>query len=80
MAVDVSVDGAAFGTGTPTALFEFSHSNVTHADYFPYAVAGDGRRFLLTRELPSSAGDARQTPVVVVLNWFEDLKGKVPVR
>ena len=80
MAVDVSVDGAAFGTGTPRALFAFSHSNVTHADYFPYAVTRDGRKFLVTRELPSSAGDARQTPVVVVLNWFEELKAKVPVR
>jgi hypothetical protein len=80
MAVDVSVDGAAFGTGTPTALFEFSHSNVTHADYFPYAVTRDGRKFLVTGEEPRGAGDARQTPVVVVLNWFEELKAKEPVR
>ena len=80
MAVDVSAEGIAFETGTPTALFEFGHSNVTHADYFPYAVTRDGRKFLVTRELPSSAGDARQTPVVVVLNWFEELQSKVAAR
>ena len=80
MAVDVSADGSAFETGAPEALFEFSHSNVTHADYFPYAATRDGRKFLVTRELPSSAGDARQTPVVVVLNWFEELRTKVSAR
>ena len=80
MAVDVSADGRAFESGTPKALFEFSHSNVTHADYFPYAVARDGRKFLVTRELPSSTGDARQTPIVVVLNWFDELRSKVSAR
>ncbi len=80
MAVDVSADGTAFETGTPEALFEFSHSNVTHADYFPYAATRDGRKFLVTRELPSRAVDARQTPVVVVLNWFEELRARESAR
>ena len=80
MAVDVNAEGIAFETGTPKALFEFSHSNVTHADYFPYAVTRDGRKFLVTRELPSRAGDARQAPVVVVLNWFEELRTRVAAR
>jgi hypothetical protein len=42
-------------------------------------VAADGQRFLMLRE--SAAGDPNVTPasMVIVLNWFEELKGR-PVK
>jgi Tol biopolymer transport system component len=80
MAVDVDPSGSAFSAATPRPLFEYGNSNITHADYFPYAVTADGSRFLISRELEAAVGDSRQDPVVVVLNWAQELQGKAAAR
>jgi hypothetical protein len=41
-----------------------------------YAVAPDGRRFLILRPEPK----AIPTQINVVLNWFEELKARVPTH
>ena len=46
-----------------------------------YDVSSDGKRFLLLKDVGPAAGQADQTPtLVVVLNWLEELKAKVPAR
>ena len=47
-----------------------------------YDIAPDGRRFLMVKEATPTDGDdpfAGLTQIVVVLNWFEDLKERVPI-
>ena len=41
-----------------------------------YDVSHDGRRFLMIKAGPATATTV--SPVVVVLNWFEELKRAVP--
>jgi hypothetical protein len=40
-----------------------------------YDVSPDGNRFLMVR-----TEDQASTPLVVVLNWFEELKRLAPIR
>jgi hypothetical protein len=40
-----------------------------------YDVSLDGRRFLINSEIE----DADTAPITLVLNWFEELKERVPV-
>jgi hypothetical protein len=67
MAVDVETQ-PAFHAGRPHLLFEAPY-------LWSYDVAPDGKRFLMIRRDPSESGPPR---VNVVLNWFEDVKRRVP--
>ncbi len=64
-----------FSTGRTSILFEGSYvvSTVARA-YRYYDVSPDGQRFLMIKE----AG-AEEAQINVVLNWFEELKERVPV-
>ena len=63
-----------FSAGTPTMLFEgaFRSGNVARADY---DVTPDGQRFVMV-QVGSLLGASQ---INVVLNWFEELKQRVPV-
>lgn len=67
MAVDVE-PGAAFRAGAARLLFEKVSSD--------YDVAPDGKRFLM---LKPSAATADSTELHVILNWFDDLRRRVPL-
>jgi hypothetical protein len=43
-----------------------------------YDVSGDGQRFLMVKPIESQTSDVTQ--INVVLNWFEELKQRVPVH
>ena len=64
-----------FSAGRPSVLFEGSYvvSTITRA-YRYYDVSPDGQRFLMLKE----AG-TEEAQINVVLNWFEELKERVPV-
>ena len=68
MAVDVQT-GATFRTGTPRMLFEKVSSD--------YDVAPDGRRFLM---LKAATAAAESSDLHVILNWFDDLRRRVPLE
>ena len=72
--------GARAGTGPPPGA---SPSQVvpivqTSFDELNGEISPDGQRFLMIKE--NSAGDPNATPasLIVVLNWFEELKAKLP--
>jgi serine/threonine-protein kinase len=67
MAVDVET-GAAFRAGAARLLFEKVSSD--------YDVAPDGKRFLM---LKASTTAADSTELHVILNWFDDLRRRVPL-
>lgn len=72
MAVDI-VNQPGFAAGRPRKLFEGRYGeNPLNPNY---DVSRDGQRFLMTRE---SEQDSSATQINVVLNWFEELKQKVP--
>ena len=73
MAVDVTTQ-PLFSVGKPRMLFEGPYVPTPRS--FPdYDVSPDGQRFLMLR--PSEQAQA-PAQINVVLNWFEELKQKVP--
>jgi Tol biopolymer transport system component len=74
MAVDIATQ-PSFTVGKPQMLFEGPYAPIA-ATTRNYDVSPDGQRFLMLK--PSEQGQAASTQISVVLNWFEELKRKVP--
>ena len=73
MAVEITTE-PTFSAGTPRLLFE-GNSQPSVATPANYDVAPDGQRFLMIRE---GGPDSEPNQINVVLNWFEELKQRVP--
>jgi eukaryotic-like serine/threonine-protein kinase len=74
MAVDIATQ-PGFAAGKPRMLFEGPYLP-TPLTFSNYDVSPDGQRFLMLK--PSEQAQAAQTQINVVLNWFEELKRRVP--
>ena len=76
MAVPITTQ-PAFRAGTPRMLFEEPNyiGGGTRADY---DVSPDGQRFLMLKATEQQ--EAALNQIHVVLNWFEELKRRVPVQ
>ena len=77
----VSVDSEeAFTAGRPRVLFEGPYLLDRAGSVVPnYDVSLDGQRFLMVKSAAPIGEDAVRTDVIVVSNWFEELKRLVPV-
>jgi serine/threonine-protein kinase len=78
MAVETTMQ-PSFSAGKPRMLFEGPYFTTA----FPtmtvsYDVSADGQRFLVVKETEAASRSAEQ--INVVLNWFEELKRRVPTR
>ena len=74
MTVDIATQ-PSFAPGNPRVLFEGQYVP-TPASAPNYDVSPDGQRFLMLK--PSESAETAPTQINVVLNWFEELKQKVP--
>ncbi len=75
MVVDITTE-PSISAGTPKLLFEgtFQGATLSRANY---DVTPDGQRFVMIQAVePEQA----PTQINVVLNWFEELKQRVPVQ
>ncbi len=74
MAADIAPQ-PSFAAGKPRVLFEglYLPSQGTSPNY---DVSPDGQRFLMLK--PTESAEAAPTQINVVLNWFEELKRRVP--
>ena len=77
MAVPVQF-GTTLVVGRPQVLFEFAMLPVLGGSR-PYDIAPDGR-FLIIRSGQAEAAGAAAPEIVVVQNWFEELKRLVPTK
>jgi Tol biopolymer transport system component/predicted Ser/Thr protein kinase len=73
MAVDIATQ-PGFAAGKPRMLFEGRYE-VAPFPVDNYDISPDGQRFLMLKPVEQAAGP---TQINVVLNWFEELKQKVP--
>jgi Tol biopolymer transport system component/predicted Ser/Thr protein kinase len=74
MAVEISTQ-PGFAAGKPRMLFEGRYE-LASVQVSNYDVSPDGQRFLMIKSSDSTA--SAPTQINVVLNWFEELKQKVP--
>jgi hypothetical protein len=80
--IEVSVgSGARFAAGSPRVVVKGPNGYLVPKTGRPYDVSPDGRRFLMMESPQTSQARAPvQPPLIVVLNWFEELKGLVPTN
>ena len=78
MAVDVTTQ-PTFSPGRPRVLFDDPYSPDPGGGNRPnYDVSRDGQRFLMLKPVPQQT--TALTQINVVLNWFEELKRRVPTK
>jgi hypothetical protein len=75
MAVPVALR-PTFRAGTPLMLFQGQYGAT--AAIRGYDVASDGRRFLMVQQKERPAISV--TDMILVQNWFEELKTRVPTK
>jgi Tol biopolymer transport system component len=74
MAADVSVSGHDVVLSTPRLLFEQRYAYGANTALANYDVSVDGRLFVMVKN------DAGASHLNVVLNWFDELKQRAPVK
>jgi Tol biopolymer transport system component/tRNA A-37 threonylcarbamoyl transferase component Bud32 len=74
IAVEITTQ-PSFSVGKPRMLFEGRY-RLTRVTSPNYDVSRDGQRFLMLK--PVEQAQAASTQINVVLNWFEELKRRVP--
>jgi hypothetical protein len=75
MAVQI-ITQPTFAAGRPAMLFEGDYlASPFPATGVTYDVTPDGRRFLMIRDAPTE----QATQINVVVNWFDELKRRVPI-
>jgi len=77
-AVPVGTSGPTISIGSPAKVFDANYAEQNPSRH--YDVSADGQRFLMLKA--SATGDPNATPasMVVVLNWLEELKQRVPTN
>jgi serine/threonine protein kinase/Tol biopolymer transport system component len=69
----------SFKAGAPKVLFKGEYQSPANATQ--YSVTPDGKRFLMMKDAAAKPGSAPLTQQInIVLNWFEELKERVPVE
>jgi Tol biopolymer transport system component len=78
MVVSVSADEGRVRIGQPTDLFRGAYIAAALGGARQYHVAPDGRFLMLKDVVGQSPGDELPPQVVLVQNWFEELRERVP--
>jgi hypothetical protein len=81
MVVPIQSDGETFRLGTPAKVLDYGFLvNVSATRSFD--ISPDGQRFLVIKDnaVNNQASTATPASLVVVLNWVEELKQRVPAH
>ena len=70
-----------FRVGNPELVFEGIYVVPRQSPFVPFDIASDGERFLMRKpRVATPTDDAIEPQLVVVQNWFEELKRLVPTN
>jgi serine/threonine-protein kinase len=75
--------GTIFQEGNPTKILStkyFPGATSLGLDLRGYDVSPDGQRFLMIKETPAERSSTATPSVIVVLNWIEELKSRLPAK
>ena len=75
--------GATFAAGPPVRVLNkkyYAGASLLGLDLRGYDISPDGQRFLMIKEPESPPPVTQSSNVVLVLNWVEELKDRLPVR
>jgi serine/threonine-protein kinase len=78
MAVEVEAD-PTFSAGKPTILFQGEYMYAGNPSLNPWDISLDGKRFLMVKQAEAATTEEESRPKInIILNWFEELKDRVP--
>ena len=84
MALSVKTEPSFSTVGTPRLLFKGTFLRANPMEGKPWDISPDGKRFLMMKRATPTAAEtaaaAPQSKIHIVLNWFEELKQRVPVK
>jgi hypothetical protein len=77
--------GQGFSMETPRILFQGSYIPANHIngtlELGPWDISPDGKRFLMMKATgPGASAGASLRRINIVVNWFEELKQRLPVK
>jgi eukaryotic-like serine/threonine-protein kinase len=78
MAVPVRINGT-FTFGNPSKLFD-GRPYFTAPPGRTYDVSPDGQKFLMIKAVQTAEANSMPPQAVLILNWFEELKARVPAK
>ena len=79
LVVDVESDGKQLTVGRPRVLFAANYDpDPFNSGFANYDVSPDGQQFLMIMTDQTPDGEHAPLRINVVLNWFEELKTRVP--
>jgi hypothetical protein len=84
-AVHIQSTASTLKAGNPVRLFNtayYAGASLRGLDLRGYDVSRDGQSFLMIKENapPGQPSSAPSVSMVVVLNWLQELKAKVPTK
>jgi hypothetical protein len=79
MAVPVEA-GATFRAGAPQMVVDGPYGYSGLLPQWPYDVSPDGRRFVMIKEGGGQERTSAAVQIIVVQNWLEELRRRVPVN
>ncbi len=77
MVVSYTVEGDSFQAGRPRELFRGQYRL---EDWPSEDIAPDGKGFVMLESAAAEEGEAEPTQVILVTNWFQELKRLVPTK
>ncbi len=81
VAVESEPSEPSFKKETPEVLFRCTYVGFYPADLLPWDIHPDGKRFLMMKEEGSeAAAGEKPRKIIIVTNWFEELKQRVPTK
>jgi len=78
-----AVPGETFSTGPPVKILNrkyYAGAYLLGLDLRAYDVSSDGRRFLMIKESESVPRPTAEVNLILVLNWIEELRARLPSR
>ena len=72
-------DPPSVSAGTPERLFDFGRFSSGRGFGRSYDISPDGQQFLMITRGDSADAELERSEINVVLNWFEELKARVPI-
>jgi Tol biopolymer transport system component len=84
MGVAIEIE-PTFKAGKPETLFQGTYTSVIYATspaqvLHPWDISRDGKRFLMMKDVAYTAAGQGPRKINIVLNWFEELKRRVPAK
>jgi len=78
MAVPVQTSGSTFSAGNAVKLFDAKYA--MPLTFRSYDVSADGKRFLMLKDGENEEKTSTPPGMIVVENWFEELRSRMPAR